>query len=110
MTQLEMLSRQSSISKMFPQDRHAPQLRQQELLLEPQATAALITPLWAGTLSPPSVLLAHGCNDQPSLGWPAYAYAYAYAYASAPRFATCSHRLLPRRQVMEESRAPPTSK
>ena len=93
---------------MFPQDRHAPQLRQQGLLLEPQATAALITPLWAGTLSPPSVLLAHGCNDQPSLGWPAYA--YAYAYASAPRFATCSHRLLPLRQVMEESRAPPTSK
>ena len=43
MTQLEMLSRQSSISKMFPQDRHAPQLRQQCLLSEPQATTALIT-------------------------------------------------------------------
>ena len=43
MTQLEMLSRQSSISKMFPQDRHAPQLRQQWLLSAPQATAALIT-------------------------------------------------------------------
>ena len=28
MTQLEMLSRQSAISKMFPQDRHAQQLRQ----------------------------------------------------------------------------------
>ena len=62
-------------------------------------------------------LLAHGCNDQPSLGWPAY----AHACASRPRFASglpppCSHcgrswrrvarrqRVLARRQRIEISK------
>ena len=92
MTQLEMLRRQSAISQMFPQDRHAAPLRQG--VLPPGAAGhgwPLISSLCAGTLSPPSPLLAHGCNDQPSLGWPAY----AHAYASRPRFASGSHLLAP---------------
>ena len=106
MTQLEMLRRQSTISQMFPQDRHAAPLRQRVLPGAAGHGWPLISPLCAGTLSPPP------------LCWPTAAmtsrrWAGPPTPTPAPRGlalrAGAPTALLPLRQVMEESRPPPTS-